>query len=110
MILFRLTIFLFLLIPSVSKTESVFVKYRGMVPLDSFACQQIEASSLVDRVCYDEARRYMVISLKGVYYHYCEIERTVVDSLVKAESKGTFYSINIKGRFDCRLYPTPEYK
>lgn len=92
------------------KGESIYVQYRGVVPLDSFVCQRIENSSLVNRICYDETKHYMIISLQGVYYHYCEIGKAIVDNLLKAESKGAFYNAQIKGHFDCRLYPTPEYK
>ena len=53
--------------------ETVTVKYRGPVPLDSFECAIVDRSSLVQRVCYDAANQYMVIRLKGTYYHYCEI-------------------------------------
>lgn len=35
--------------------ESVNVKYRGDVPLDTFQCATIDRSSLVERVCYDAA-------------------------------------------------------
>jgi hypothetical protein len=35
--------------------ETVSVKYRGDVPLDAFQCATIDRSSLVERVCYDEA-------------------------------------------------------
>ena len=41
--------------------ESVYVKYRGPVPLDTFRCATIDRSSLVERVCYDAAQEYMVI-------------------------------------------------
>ena len=33
-----------------------------------------EASSLVTRLCYDRKPQYLLVSLKGVYYHYCEVE------------------------------------
>ncbi len=37
--------------------ETVTVKYRGPVPLDTFQCATIDRSSLVERVCYDAAGR-----------------------------------------------------
>lgn len=60
---------------SSTQAETVAVKYRGVVPLDKFQCQDIDRSSLVRRVCYDVTQHYMVISLKGTYYHYCEIDQ-----------------------------------
>src|SRR5665647_1355828 len=54
------------------RPETVDVKYRGTVDLKTFECRDINRSSFIQRVCYDKAQSYMIISLKGVYYHYCE--------------------------------------
>jgi hypothetical protein len=89
--------------------ESVFVKYRGQVELSPFACQDVTRSSLVNRVCYDAAHEYMLISLKSTYSHYCRIDRATVDSLLAAESMGRFYNAHIKGNFDCRQGGVPTY-
>ena len=67
------------------------VKYRGDVPLDTFQCATIDRSGLVERVCYDAAQ-YMVILLKGTYYHYCEIDQGTVDELLGAESMGKYFN------------------
>jgi KTSC domain len=94
--------------------ETISVKYRGPVPLDTFECATIDHSSLVERVCYDAAQQYMVILLKGTYYHYCEIGQGTVDSLLAADSMGRYFSANIKGSgsdgpFDCRTHRVPVY-
>ena len=68
--------------------ETVTVKYRGPVPLDTFECATVGRSSLVKRVCYDASQEYMVILLKGTYYHYCEIGLGTVDALLAANSMG----------------------
>lgn len=101
------------LIPSVH-AETVTVKYRGDVPLDTFQCQQIDRSSFVKRVCYDAAQQYMIISLNGTYYHYCEIDQGTVEGLLAAPSLGKYFNANIKGTgldgpFDCRTHKVPEY-
>ena len=88
--------------------ESVSVKYRGLVDLTPFACEAV-VSSFVRRVCYDEDQRYMLISLQGVYYHYCAIPPDVVDGLLAAPSVGGFYNAHIKSNFDCRIFPPPDY-
>jgi hypothetical protein len=36
--------------------ESVTVKYRGPVPLDTFQCAAVGRSSFIERVCYDAAQ------------------------------------------------------
>lgn len=92
---------------STANAESVFVKYRGEVDLAAFACQDVSRSSLVYRGCFDQAHEYMLISLKGTYYHYCRIDRATVDGFLRAESMGRFYNARIKGHFDCRLGGVP---
>ena len=94
--------------------ETVYVKYRGDVPLDTFQCSTIFLSTLVDRVCYDATQQYMLIMLQGTYYHYCEIGQGTVDALLKAKSLGSYFRANIKGSgsdgpFDCRTHRMPDY-
>jgi hypothetical protein len=98
-----------LLFAGAAHAETVTVKYRGEVELSHFECQTIDHSSLVERVCYDAANSYMLISLKGTYYHYCGIDPDTVGQLLSAPSKGRFYNNSIKGRFDCRANPFPAY-
>ncbi len=74
-----------------------------MVDLAPFSCTDVERSSFVRRVCYDKANQYMLISLNGVYYHYCAIDAATVASLMSADSVGSYYNATIKGRFDCRI-------
>jgi hypothetical protein len=90
-------------------SESVDVKYRGVVNLAPFSCTDVERSSFVRRVCYDKANQYMLINLNGVYYHYCAIDAGSVASLMSADSMGRYYNAAIKGRFDCRLHRVPDY-
>jgi len=95
--------------PSLAHAESVFVKYRGEVDLEPFDCTDIERSSFIERVCYDEANEYMLINLNGTYFHYCDIDSDTVDALLEADSMGRFYNVFIKGSFDCRTGYVPEY-
>ena len=104
-----------LALPTVSfaETGSVNVKYRGVVDLAPFTCTDIIDSSVVQRVCYDVSNSYMLINLKGAYYHYCEIDQGTVDRLLTADSKGKYFSNAIKGNgsdgpFDCRTHRVPQ--
>jgi hypothetical protein len=94
---------------SLARAESVYVKYRGEVDLAPFDCTDITGSSFIYRVCYDEANEYMLINLRGTYYHYCGIDDGTVSALLAAGSMGRFYNANIKGNFDCRINRVPEY-
>ena len=94
--------------------ETVVVKYRGPVDLTPFECSGELDSSVVKRVCYNAAHAYMLISLKGTWYLYCDIDAGTVRALLAAESKGRFYNSSIKdsgtgGRFSCRDKPVPEF-
>ncbi|TIN70490.1 MAG: KTSC domain-containing protein [Mesorhizobium sp.] len=95
-----------------ASAETVDVKYRGPVDLAKFECTGELDSSVVKRVCYNAEHSYMLIRLKQVWYHYCEIDQGTVSALLAAGSKGSFYNDNIKdaatgGRFGCRDKPVP---
>jgi hypothetical protein len=94
---------------SAVRAESVYVKYRGEVDLKPFDCSEITRSSFINRVCYDRRNKYMLISLNGTFYHYCEIDAGTVSSLLSAASMGRFYNAGIRGQFDCRVHRVPEY-
>jgi hypothetical protein len=95
-------------------SETVDVKYRGIVDLKPFACTDTPRSSFIQRVCYDEVQSYMLINLRGTYYHYCEMPPATFDAFVTAPSMGQFYNQRIKGTgsdgpYDCRTHRVPNY-
>lgn len=98
-----------ILITTPVSSETVDVKYRGVVDLKPFACADTPRSSFIQRVCYDKAQSYMLVSLRRVYYHYCELPAATFDAFVVAPSMGQFYNQRIKGSgsdgpFDCRTH------
>jgi hypothetical protein len=106
---------IFLLPAAEVRSETIDVKYRGTVDLKSFECRDINRSSFIQRVCYDKAQSYMLINLKGTYYHYCELPPATYDRLMGAPSMGQFYNQNIKGTgsdgpYDCRTHRVPAYQ
>jgi len=108
-----LTPLAFLIVSSLS-AETVDVKYRGLIDLKPFVCIDTARSSFIQRVCYDKAQSYMLISLRGTYYHYCELPASTFDALLAAPSMGQFYNQRIKGTgsdgpFDCRTHRVPTY-
>jgi hypothetical protein len=109
-----IAIVLTLLAASASASETVDVKYRGIVDLKAFACTDTPRSSFIQRVCYDKAQSYMLINLRGTYYHCCDLPAPTFDALIAAPSMGQFYNQNIKGSgsdgpFDCRTHKVPQY-
>jgi hypothetical protein len=106
---------LFLVILTVeARSETVDVKYRGLIDLKTFDCRDTPRSSFIQRVCYDKAQSYMLINLRGTFYHYCELPPAMLDSLMRALSMGQFYNANIKGTgsdgpYDCRTHRVPAY-
>lgn len=96
-----------------ANARDVYVKYRSdPVDVDNghFQEQTLKSSSLVQHIFYDSGNEYLLVDLNGTYYHYCGIGSGVVASWVSAPSLGSFYSSNVKGRFDCRINPVPSYK
>jgi hypothetical protein len=103
-----------LLLTAQARSETVDVKYRGPVDLKTFECRDTPRSSFIQRVCYDRPQTYMIINLKGTYYHYCELPPATFDALMGAPSMGQFYNQNIKGSgsdgpYDCRMHEVPRY-
>lgn len=86
---------------STKRSEIVSVEYRGPVDIAGFDCALVGDSSVVNRICYDAGRKYMIINLTGRYYSYCGIDAATVSSLKSAASKGQYYNFAIKGRFAC---------
>jgi len=98
-----------LLMPLAASAERVYVKYRGEVDLAPFKCEWVGRSSLVQRLCYDRSNQYLLVSLKGTYYHYCGLPAPVLKEWTSSDSMGRYYQARIKGNFDCRITPPPKY-
>lgn len=98
------------LMGGVAHAEEVYVKYRGVVDLAPFSCEQITRSSFIQRLCYDQREQYVIVNLGGTYYHYCEVPKEVVVAWKSSESMGRFYNAYVKGRFDCRVLRVPSYR
>lgn len=96
-----------------AKAETVQVKYHGAVSLDAFTCMDVRENSDVSRICYDKAERYMLIQLKAIYYHYCEVDAATLANIQRASLKRRFFETDIRGSgldgpFDCRTHPIPK--
>ena len=64
--------------------------------------RRVESSS-VDSIGYDpETRRLYVRFVGGRGYVYYDVERSVFDALLGADSKGRFVNSEIKGVYDYR--------
>jgi hypothetical protein len=88
-------------------TEKVDVGDRGAIDLAPFACTDTPRSTIVQRVCYDEARRYMLVNVGGAYRGYCDLPAATFSAFVAAPSMGQFYKQNIASSdrdapFSCR--------
>ena len=93
-----------------ASAERVYVKARGEVDLAPFKCETITRSANVKRICYDEREAYVLVSLKGVWYHFCGVPAATVAGWKKATSKGRYYNDTIQGKFDCSIASAPSYK
>jgi len=104
---------IFLFIPLNLSARTIVVKYRDTpVDIDNghFEELRLKPSSLVMEMFYDKEGNYLLVSLKNTFYHYCGIDKQVINTWVNSGSLGRFYLNNIKGNFDCRIYPIPRYE
>lgn len=106
-------LFFFLcLVPLKSEAELIRVKYRPEAvdtKKGSFKEFSLKPSSFVNRILYDSDQQYLLVKLRDIFYHYCSIPEVKVEAWTSANSLGKFYHSNIKGNFDCRVFPVPEY-
>ena len=91
--------------------KDIYVKYRGSVNVNNgyFKHLDIKHSSLVRDIYYDVSNEYLLVQLNSTYYHYCGIIEPIVASWITSSSLGEYYLDNIKGNYDCRVYPMPKY-
>lgn len=99
------------------EAETVDVKGRGPVDLKAFNCQDVTRSSIIGRVCYDDANQYMLVQRNGIYDHYCELPKAARDALLNAPSMGQYFNANIEapgldanGPYHCRAHKVPSYQ
>lgn len=93
-----------------ASAERVYVKARGEVDLAPFRCEGVARSANVKRLCYDEQQKYVLVSLKGIWYHFCGVPPATVSDWKRAASKGRYYNDNIRGNFDCSETHAPAYR
>jgi hypothetical protein len=80
-----------LLCASPVTTETVSVRGRGEIDLGSFACTDTPRSTVVQRVCYDEARRHLLVKSVGAYSEYCRLPAATFEAFAVARSMGQYY-------------------
>ncbi|MGW8168612.1 MAG: KTSC domain-containing protein [Sulfurovaceae bacterium] len=103
---------LFFILPILVYSETIFVKYRGNINVDSkyFQHLNIQDSSLVKNMYYDKNHRYLLVQLKQTYYHYCEVPPFIINEWLNSSSLGTYFRQKVKGGiYDCRLHSVPQY-
>jgi KTSC domain len=90
----------------------VWVKYR-QTPVNvadpRFEYLDTSRSSFITAAWYDSSNSYMVIGLRGTYYHYCRMPENAWKAFHAADSLGRHYNAFIKGNYDCRLGGVPPY-
>lgn len=95
-------------------SEAVDVRDRGAVDLATFECRDTPRSTIIQRACYDRAQAALIVSVKGIYYQYCDLPPVTFDSLMAAPSMGQFFKRNFAGagpggRYDCEVRRVPGY-
>ena len=84
-----------LLCTSPVTTEAVDVHGHGEIDLTPYRCTDTPRSTVVQRVCYDEARQHLLVQTGGAYSGYCRLPAATFDAFVVAPSMGQFFRRNI---------------
>ena len=71
--------------------EMIDVRGRGTVDLAPYACTDTPRSTVVQRVCYDEAQHHLLVNVGGAYSEYCRLPAATFDAFVVASSMGQFF-------------------
>jgi KTSC domain len=102
---------LLILIPTIEiRPEVVDVESRGSVTLtDNFDCRDIKRSSMIQRVCYQEKERYLIVNIKGTYHQYCDVPVSTYVAFMGAFSMGHYFRKEIESgsnsvRYECELF------
>lgn len=98
--------------PSATNNQKLItVKYYGTVDVNNGNFQELELkpSSLVYEMYYDANNKYLLVSLKGTYYHYCSIPSRVIDDWTSSSSLGRYYNSRIRGNYSCKNKSVPQY-
>jgi hypothetical protein len=99
-----------LLAADVAMAERVFVKSRGEVDLGPFRCGNVSRSDNVKRLCYDEREAYVLVSLKGIWYHFCRVPPSAVSAWRKSSAPGRYYNDHVREKFECQATEAPTYR
>ena len=89
------------------EAEVVDVKDRGAVDLKPFNCHDITRSSIIGRVCYDDASLRLLVQRHAVYHQYCNLPKVTLDAFLTAPSMGRYFNANIAGGGGSEPYGCP---
>ena len=71
--------------------------------IDAGAATEAVQSAAIDKVSYNPDTQVLTVAFdKGGTYEYSGVSQEVYDALMKAESKGTYLSENIRGKFEAK--------
>ena len=93
-----------------ASAERVYVKARGEVDLAPFRCESYSRDANVRRLCYDERAKYALVSIRGIWYHYCDVPPSTVSAWRRASAKSRYYNEQVRGSFECTGISMPMYK
>ena len=99
--------------PTQHTPNYVTIKYRtSQVDIANPRFEYLDtlSSSFVRGAWYDASENYMIINLSSTNYHYCGMPASIWQEFKNANSTGTYYNSNIKGSYDCRENPVPDYE
>ncbi|WP_418251442.1 KTSC domain-containing protein [Granulosicoccus antarcticus] len=81
--------------------RTVSVKYVGLVDLQAYQCEKITQSSFIRELCFDSGQNDVFVQLNNIWYRYCDMNDTMVNTWLSAHSMGRYYNRHVKGKKTC---------
>ncbi len=84
-----------------NSNKDVDLKYGSSVNVSSYESVDTSKSSFVKSARYKESDKHLILNLSGSSYEYCDVPLSIWNSFKRADSFGTYYNSQIKGRYSC---------
>ena len=79
-----------------SLAEEVEVKGRGTVDLEDFVCAVPRKQSMLNRFCYDEVARFLIVEINSNWYQHCGVSQKALYGLILTETVSSYYNTRIR--------------
>ncbi len=90
--------------------ETVSVAHGSDVDLKTFQCTDIAQQGGVERVCYDGAKKYLLIRHDKIWRHFCSVEGSIAQRFLASHSMEHYLGAILDNHHACRRDNMPKYE